>query len=382
MNATPLHPKAAPAQQPRRINRARNLVLLLLAITAVVVGLLVELSSGIQREFSRTLMQQTGSLAEMELRERVGRFFPPLESYLQVTGAWGEHGALDLADHSSLNSRFIPMLQQFPQVTSMLIANARGVEYMLLREETTWLTRATDAAKQPGRVRWQRWAGLDTLVTEWWEEQDYDPRRRPWFQAALDSLNIDTAGICMTQPYRFLTLGQIGITLSKLWYPPAEDTVAHVAGVDVPLCEILALADSLQIAPDALTFLINAAGHVFTEEAPAFASSPNDSVRARVGARHPRDIEAEALVAWHHGGEPLGQPLTFSHDGNRWWADIRPVSADSAGPRLAVVVPEEFFQEEVRGRQHLIVLVVMGFLLLGALVTLLLARAAGRGDYG
>ena len=123
-------------------------------------------------------MRQTAERAAVVFQGRVRSQFDPLERHLKITGEWGKRGALDLDDHRRLNTLFIPMLEQYPAVNSMLIANEHGREYMLLREPTAWLTRSTDADGDPGRVEWRRWSENDSLIADWWEDVDYDPRRR------------------------------------------------------------------------------------------------------------------------------------------------------------------------------------------------------------
>jgi hypothetical protein len=343
----------------------------------VTVGLIIELSSSVQRNLARGLMDTTALGAELTLRGNFAAFFRPISSQLAVTSRWGEEGALDITDHHALNRLFIPELEQYSQVTSMLLANDLGMEYMLLKENGTWLTRATGIAQVAGQVRWQRWITTDSLVSEWWEESQYDPRVRPWFTAALEDLNADPQGVCITPPYRFFTTGTLGITLSKQWRPRGEQVPVYVVGWDVPLVNILALTDSLLVARAGLTWLINQEGRVFDSSESPPADAPGDSVHMQ-GTRAPEGIEVKALASWEETGRAHGEPALFTHAGRRWFSEVRAVNADSTAPWLAMAVPEASFLPEVRDRQHILVLGMLALLLVGALLTYFLTHLLRR----
>ena len=351
----------------RKRTRIRNLVLLILVTAAAVGALIIELSSGIRAEIGESLMRRTADGAETALRDQLDKLFEPLQGHLAVVERWGERGALELSDHRALNALFIPMLEQFPWATSMLIANEHGVEYMLLREDSTWVTRATDTASHPGRVQWRRWTDDDSTVAAWWEDLDYDPRQRPWYVAAVEEQNVDERGICWTRPYKFYTSQQIGVTLSKRWRTRGKDAASCVAGVDVPLDAILEFAGGLVRKRDGYSFLFNRDGLVIAA----------DTDKA-TPTRDPTEFETEALRVWTAAGSTFEFPLQFSSDGDRWWGDFRVVSTDSLPPWLAVAVPESSFAGEVRSRQHGMAAIVGGLLLLGMLITVLGAQFVPR----
>jgi len=361
----------------RSILRVKKVIWLVLVIVAVAVGLIIELSTTVRRNLARGLMDTTALGAELTLRGKFVAFFTPLSSQLAVASRWGEEGALDLKDQPNLNRIFMPVLEQYPQVISMLMANDLGREYMLLKENGTWLTRATDLAQHPGRVLWRHWLTADSLMSEWWEESDYDPRIRPWFTTALEERNADSQGVCLTPPYRFYTTGTLGVTLSKQWRPPGADVPVHVVGWDIPLSSILALTDSLLVEKGGLAWLINQEGRVFadptSEPAPGTEHPPH-----MLGTRTPEGIEAQVIASWEETGREQGTPVAFTFAGQRWLSEIRSVNADSSAPWVAMAVPEASFLPAVRDRQHILVLTMLGLLLVGGLLTLLLTRVLRR----
>jgi hypothetical protein len=348
-----------------RKKRIRILVILVMAtVTAVVAGV-VELTSVIRDEVGTSLMRRTADQAEMAFRDQLDRLFEPLQRKLAVVERWGERGSLRLDDHAALNDLFVPTMEQLPWTTSMLIATENGVEYMLLREDSTWVTRATDARSRPGRVRWRRWSADGELLDDWQEELDYDPRRRPWYEAAFDSQSVDERGISWTEPYRFFTSKQMGVTLSRRWRTKGENAVNHVSALDVPLAAILGFTDELVSARGGYAFVLN------REQKVVDAGGAGDAK----GARTATQLELDLIAGWRTTGSLTEAPFSVAAAGNKWWADFRAVSDDSAQLWLAVAVPESSFAPELRGRQHLVALIVLGVFVVGVLLTLLGTQA-------
>jgi hypothetical protein len=349
--------------------RFRRLVLTTLVVLAVLVALVLEFSSVVRNQIHRSLMRRTADQAETEMRRELDRLFEPIQSQLEVTGRWGERGALVLTNHPELNRLFIPMLEQFPQVSGMIIADETGLEYFLLRKDGLWFTRSMNVAERPEFAIWRQWANEDSVVREWEDEPEYDPRDRPWYQAAMEGKNQDERGICWTELYRFFTTEQIGITLSKRWKTRGEGGLGHVTGLDVSLEDILAFAGEPLSDRGGHTFVLSHEGGIID------VPDTVDVFGEPVPTRPPSPLESDALAVWQAKGSPLERQLSFSRNRERWWFDLRSLSTDSAPPYLAVVVPEASFAGEVSTQRHLLVLIVAGTLLLAALLVFLLTQS-------
>jgi hypothetical protein len=348
-------------KKPNRKKRIRILVILTLVTVAAVVTAIVELTSVIRGEMAESLMRGTADQAEMAIRYQMDRLFEPLERNLAIVERWGERGSLCLDDHEALNDLFVPVMEQLPWTTSMMIATETGVEYMLLREDSTWVTRATDADGQPGRVRWRRWSPEGEMLADWQEDLDYDPRLRPWYKAAIDGQGVDERGISWTDPYRFFTTNQIGVTLSKKWRTKGELGVTHVAGIDVPLETIIEFTNQRVAAQGGHSFVIN------REQRVVDASGAADAEAVRTATQ----LELDFLNGWRGAGSRVEAPFSVTSEENKWWVDFRTVTIDSARLWLAVGVPEASLAKDVRGRQHQMALIVLGVLMVGVLLTLL-----------
>ena len=115
----------------------------------------------------------------------LGEFFGPLRRDLLRLRGWGEAGLLDTGDPAQLNRLLLPILAQHLQISSLMIADARGREHLLLRGPEGWSTRQTRPDEWPGRARWLTYPDSGVEPEETWKEIDYDARSRPWYRGAV-----------------------------------------------------------------------------------------------------------------------------------------------------------------------------------------------------
>ena len=161
-------------------------------------------------------------------------FFAPVVDNLNIIRRWAEKETITLDDTIEFNQRFIPILEQYPQISALILAAPDGSEYFLLNNKGSWLTRNTRPADWGQRVKWSRWKNATELDEEWWEQSDYDPRSRPWFKGAM---KLKQAGERFwTAPYRFHTLQEPGITASTRAAIANQGSL--VIGIDVLLTRI------------------------------------------------------------------------------------------------------------------------------------------------
>jgi hypothetical protein len=348
---------------------ARTVLLLAL----VVVGALaIELSADIRRGIQRSMVRGKADRVEVEFRSTLRRLFEPLEANLRITRRWGEQGTIDLGDQRTLNSLFIPILEQYPFVSSMRIASEGGQEYLLRPDGEGWLTRATDASARPGKAGWQRWTREIDAGDGWSETTDYDPREAPWYETALADSGRGHGELRWTRPYPFSPSGDVGFTIVKRWARTGADSVGCVAGFDVPLASILAVIDSIVAADAARAFLVSEKGGVFA------VRGEGRQTETEPGTREPDVFESHALSAWRSSGESFGSPLYFVSAGEPWWVDFRPVWRDSTPPWLAVAVPVSSLETETRSQQHKYAGILLAVFFMGALLTLVAGRFAQR----
>ncbi len=194
----------------------RSLPLLVLAATAVILLLHYQQTAHLKEKVFESLVLER----HQQQRTRLKRLFDPVISNLSITGRWVQAESPDISNATLMNSRFIPILEEVTQISSAIMADSKGREYMLLRTQEGWLTRLVDVPGQGNRSQWNRWLDTGQSLESWLENIDYDQRNRPWYRGAIDSG--DRNPVFWTPPYRFFTTKQPGITASGRWPHPSH----------------------------------------------------------------------------------------------------------------------------------------------------------------
>ena len=331
---------------------------------AVLIIMLYNLSQTVEH-LSKTLIKQK---TEETVRE-LDNFFNPVKNNLHVARRWGASSMLESLDPQQLNPQFIPLLQNYPQVSSMLIGNTKGREYMLLREDVTWLNRwvtyGTDS-QRIWRIRWNYDAQLNgTIVKKWRDYKKYDPRIRPWF---IGGLNAALNEIAWTKPYIFFTTKDPGITVSMNW-PSQHDTTHFVIAYDIKLIDISAFTATLETSKNGTAFIITDDDKVIgLPRDERFKSI--DTLKKYVLNEFDQLNFSKLNISideWKKNNKRT-EPFKFKIDNHTWWAGFHPVPLGKENVfYIAVIVPEDDFMSEVNRTRSIIIagfMLVMGLSLL------------------
>lgn len=207
-----------------RTSLFRNVALLVLALTVLLLATSAYSSRRIARELGVELIDQTAETTKAEFRQ----FFSPIERGLVVAQQMAAAGLMNTRDPAGFNRQFAPMIAQFPQISAINTADAGGNSMMMLRREYGWENRVIlhdDGQRTVQHFRFNR--ALELLQTWWENDSTYDPRTRPWYDVAtwtsapdvmeetreyLTPLSRETH---WTQPYVFATAQELGVTASR-----------------------------------------------------------------------------------------------------------------------------------------------------------------------
>ena len=153
----------------------------------------VEPSAGGRRQTFRQLNTRCNQVANalrtagVASGERVGLLFEDIERMVDTARRWGLQGQLTLNNLHGFNRLFEPFVASQPRVNSLLFADERGREFLLLRmPDGEWRNRVSDPPCWGQRQKIFAWRdSLPPLTGSKWRESDYDARRCPWYQGAL-----------------------------------------------------------------------------------------------------------------------------------------------------------------------------------------------------
>ena len=189
-----------------------RLGLLLAAATLVLLvsGALLSVSLLSTRTIAQAVALPLMDDAVQETQMRLNALFDPIRRRIVADYAAVRHGTLSADDPRALKDAFVPELHALPQVGSMMLGDAAGRQFLVMRYDEA--ARASPLlagqvaklpAPRPGArqfftrevrpdawgegSRWTLWSEDGSSVLAAWKlpMPGYDPRTRPWHQVAM-----------------------------------------------------------------------------------------------------------------------------------------------------------------------------------------------------
>jgi serine phosphatase RsbU (regulator of sigma subunit) len=341
---------------------------------------------------STALIDRTARHTEEELH----RFFGTVRANVLSARDWAAAGILDATDHTAMNKLFVPVLQQHPQISSMMVANSDGAEYLLLRDPldpSRWSNRVVQADRWGTRVLNRSWNTVSGEVEESYGELEYDPRKRIWYQRALDTTAQEP--VYWTQPVIFFVTKDPGVTASTHWTSGDAQPQTTVVAFDLLLMDISKFTSTLEISERGMAIVLVEdrdtgafkvvglprdtkyatdsairSALVFVPAASAVADSdaqlpPPDSLKIPAVTR--------AMDAWRDRGRS-SRPARFSSSGEKWWGGWRSFALGENTFWIGVVVPERDLSAGIRQQQVVLLAIVLGVLIVGMVRASILSR--------
>ena len=302
--------------RPRRLSIRLNIILLVSVLVLLSGGLLITLS---YRGMGRAVFQMAGQLMEKhreaivnDLMHRVGKAQSTLDVYRDMEEA-GVFQSLSMIDFKLY---FTKALENNPEYTNFYFGDEKGTFVMAKRMPDGTLSfrflfhqgGAIQSSWFHKNPQWKdQFPESETLS----EETGYDPRKRPWYQAARAGRKA-----VWTDVYVFASDGQPGITCSV----PTLDKdgkLSGVLGIDMNVASLSQFMNQISVL-GAMSVVLNPKGDVVAE-----AGFPG---RRGFAVKEAKD------------GKELVRPLTLADLGPNPYAPV----ADAAKADGARAVPLDF----------------------------------------
>jgi PAS domain S-box-containing protein len=249
---------------------------------------------------------------------------------------------------------------------------------LILQEDSTW--QLSRAGKATGG-KYQRYdhdnqGNLTTLLET---SNDYDPKTRPWYQAAEKAGQSTWSDI-----YPDFKDPRLTITLGQPVYDEAS-VLRGVVGVDLMLAEIARFLKQLKIGKSGQTFVIERSGLLVatsTSEKP-FTMKNGSVKRIRATDADNLLIRATAQTLNERFGDlnniKGSQPLDFLIKGKRQFVQVVPFSEGrNLNWLIVVVVPEADFMGQIDANRRTTVLLCLAALVIASLFGILTSRWLAR----
>ncbi len=260
-------------------------VLVLILLGAGGVGVVAYQSS---RSIVQELWEDLSEQIAHGTSERALRFFESARPYVDLTRRVAERGELDVANDQELLDYFLAAVQANPEFTWASFGRADG-SYIAVH-------RAHDGSGIEGHIRGRGQARTIPYNEErgWGEpvvrESDYDPRPRPWYQAALRS---DDG--CWVEPFVFATVNAPGFA-----YVRAQRDASGVRGVfavEYDVSELSAYLRELKVGEHGRTYVLTHEGHVVGHPDGLTSREADGDVTIARAEGHPDRELADAFAA-------------------------------------------------------------------------------------
>jgi serine phosphatase RsbU (regulator of sigma subunit) len=330
-----------------------NITLLLLILGGAIFAIMYYNSQRQIETLSRTIVQRT----LLQTRSELDRFFKPVTSSIGVAYYWAQQDLFDTQQTQTTFNMLAPVIRQFPQISSILLADEEGNEFMLLREQGLWQIRQILNGKWNGKARIRKFSDEDTNVTTEYLRLEYDARKRPWFRGALRRYRRASAatkdparqGLFWTEPYTFFTTHDPGITASIAQRD--KHGRLYVLGIDILLNDISEFTSGLKVSPHGLAMILTDDGRVVGLPASVLPDEP--SARKQLLLQRPDALgdpvveAATSAYATHAYQEQ--QPFRFTQADANWWGGIIEYPLSPSRKLISMVlVPERDVSGDLR----------------------------------
>jgi len=324
-------------------------------------AVLLTLSYQSSQAQSRQQAEQQFSMQRELLSQTLRQHYQPIALSLGLM----QHAKLTTARTLTQRLASLPQLQQLllsnPSVNAVYMGYRNG-DFFLLRSLTPQARQAltepppeaatlmVQSLDQPSKDTLEAVylfydAQLRLLERRYQPDYRFDPRQRPWYQAAREQ-----SGMAISAPYFFFTTQEVGTTLSL-------NTEEGVLGLDMSMRQLSAVMASLPLPPSGQLALFDRDGHLVAGSRPLPETHQHRLLRLTdyEGSIFPQLSLTQALVT------PGQHPLTLVDvQGQRWLGRVDRLANESTAQGalyLAMLQSEAslYGPAQAKAVQHLLI---------------------------
>ena len=310
-----------------------------------------------------------------KVEARVENVVRNTEQVAWMAREWARNSEITLDNFQSFALLFAPILHKSAIIGSVVFADDRGRELMLLHlKKGEWRIRITNKEEWGRRQKVLLWRDDGRVRTEEWIETDYDPRTRPWHVGAMELVSDEA--VYWTEPYIFFTTKDPGMTASvRLGNAPMGGS--FVLAFDNGLIDLSRITSAMKIGERGRMSLLTPDGRIVG--VPKHPQVQDDADIRKFVLKKPAeagfDHLAQAWGLWEASGKPFNKPLRLSFEGEEWLATFVPVRLGQQDLLVVATAPtQDFLPEWLRRAVLLLAGLLAGVLVLAAGLALMMAR--------
>ena len=334
---------------PRRVPLRLAVVVPLVLQIILAVGITGWLSYRNGRQAVHTLALRFSEEVSAHTHQHVQNYLNTSQLFLTINVAAAANGLLDVNDFDTLAAYFWQQTQITPDMTTLYFGSTSG-DFLQVEQVAEPTVSVRTAATAPN---WEVYA-LDAQGQrqERLQVRPYDPRQRPWYQAAIREDRLIWSPI-----YTFVEPPVLGITPAM----PLRDASGQLQGVlaiDLTLEQLGHFLEQLEIGRSGVAFILEPSGELVASSADAsLLATAADASTTRLQAIASADplirTVAQALAAPDQDWSVPQQFTQRTSQGERLFVQLSALGA-AAGLdwRLAVVLPERDFAAQLQANNR------------------------------
>jgi hypothetical protein len=209
------------------------------------------------------LVVQNAQQTVMRSVEATEKFFGPVDTAIQATRHLIAGQVLDRNRPEQLVRYLHDKLLLWPQFAGFYVGYPDGDFYYVMRDNTESAkgTRTKIISHSAGqRDVTLTWRDADYSIVRTAKDpgDSYDPRTRPWYQAAAEK-----SEVVWTEPYIFFTSRKPGIT-AAVGVDDGKDEPAAVVGIDIEINQVSKYLGQIAFGPKRSAFVVSPQGEIIS----------------------------------------------------------------------------------------------------------------------
>ncbi|GAB4523264.1 MAG: hypothetical protein Tsb0014_00700 [Pleurocapsa sp.] len=300
-------------------------------------------------------------------KDRVNSFINTPTLFLEINQAFVKLDNLNLENFANLRKNFWLQTQLTPQVNTLYYGNEQG-DFIQVEMQNQPKMAIRDRATAPN---WEiynldRQGNQTTLIAT----EKYDPRLRPWYQAAIKEKKIVWSPV-----YLFADPPVLGITPAMPIFDPQTGKPQGVMAIDLTLGEISEFLRSLSIGDSGKAFIMERSGEIIALSTQASLVNNAGGTDQRLDYINTQDylISSTAALLKEKFSDftklNTEQQLVLSLKNQRYFVQIAPlVSHPGLNWLMVVIIPESDFMEYTRRNTRATIFLCLIALLLATLL--------------
>lgn len=353
-----------------RVGIAMVFLAVVVPLTVIMITLLFQQNARLSRQMADQVME----LAAREATVAVTGLVSDLSNAVELSVAFGRAQQEALRRPETLRP-LLDELERMPAAYSLYFGlHEDGDFYQVVRlpdgiprfgpqgaappAEAKWVLRTIESGSGERRDTYLYLASWGKVLRVERADPVYDPRKRPWYEAAIGNDNVSSSGV-----YVFSGTGRPGLTLSRRLV--TEDNVRlGVFGADVSMAALAEFLKGQKIGKTGITFILDEHGTLvgYPDIAKSVVEDAGGKVSLVRGEAVSEPAVAAAVRAWQANA---GTNFAVDVAGEDWLAHFRPFP-ERFGRKwtVGVVVAEDDFVGPLKRASLMIVGIGIGFIVL------------------